>query len=537
MKIDTIRHCALCLVFAFSANATATESWQIVSQQRTVDAVATVQLDSDNLMEDLSATTDLDDFGHFSETIAAEPLRSIGGRFAEAKARAIQNSVLATNRISAHGSAYGRSNTNGSGSFAETDAFSNVYITFELAAAGTVRLTGLLQSDFFGQAGIELVGGAGAIDYRQRVQGTYETLSLNEEWELPAGVYYLFVDAFADTEAAAGSSDYQRGLFSIELELITCSDPSDPVTYTNVPLAVTDFSNGIYRNLDPDGGADWTVAGALDSSVDSVQGITRHPITGDYYLLFRDSGGQSLGVLNVETLELTSSVSITNSDPLAAGDLLDIAFYEDGTLYGVYPLILTGIGALGEVNSATGTATPLNAWVTIDATDGAALAFMPASPQLLIAAGNALRTYDVLSADSGDATPPSFPVCTAIAFHPVTGAFVAATGTGAIRTIDLGTGAATPYGSVPPAELLSGLEFIDSITVEVEIVCGLSQGDFGDPNLDGILDLGDHAEFVDCMTGPGGNVNAPLCLHFDYDFDGDCDLRDFSSFQISITPP
>ncbi|MCH9001107.1 MAG: hypothetical protein IIC02_00915, partial [Planctomycetes bacterium] len=42
----------------------------------------------------------------------------------------------------------------------------------------------------------------------------------------------------------------------------------------------------------------------------------------------------------------------------------------------------------------------------------------------------------------------------------------------------------------------------------------------GDCNATGIADLLDHADFADCLTGPGGGLPMPDCNCFDVDGDG-----------------
>ncbi len=53
----------------------------------------------------------------------------------------------------------------------------------------------------------------------------------------------------------------------------------------------------------------------------------------------------------------------------------------------------------------------------------------------------------------------------------------------------------------------------------------------GDLNGNGVVDLGDHDAFLDCITAPGGGV--PLgCDAAEMDGDGDIDLSDWAQFQI-----
>ena len=51
----------------------------------------------------------------------------------------------------------------------------------------------------------------------------------------------------------------------------------------------------------------------------------------------------------------------------------------------------------------------------------------------------------------------------------------------------------------------------------------------GDVDADGDIDLGDHAAFAACLTGPGGGI-LPDCDSADLDADGDVDLEDFTEF-------
>ena len=56
----------------------------------------------------------------------------------------------------------------------------------------------------------------------------------------------------------------------------------------------------------------------------------------------------------------------------------------------------------------------------------------------------------------------------------------------------------------------------------------------GDCNATGIADLLDHADFADCLTGPGGGLPTPDCNCFDVDGDGDADLLDFAELQVAL---
>ena len=57
----------------------------------------------------------------------------------------------------------------------------------------------------------------------------------------------------------------------------------------------------------------------------------------------------------------------------------------------------------------------------------------------------------------------------------------------------------------------------------------------GDCNATGIADLFDHADFADCLSGPGGGLLMPDCNCFDVDGDGDGDLFDAALIQESFS--
>jgi hypothetical protein len=54
----------------------------------------------------------------------------------------------------------------------------------------------------------------------------------------------------------------------------------------------------------------------------------------------------------------------------------------------------------------------------------------------------------------------------------------------------------------------------------------------GDFDCDQSVDRSDFAHWGDCMTGPSHNSYGAGCQSFDYEFDGDVDLRDFGRFQL-----
>ncbi len=56
----------------------------------------------------------------------------------------------------------------------------------------------------------------------------------------------------------------------------------------------------------------------------------------------------------------------------------------------------------------------------------------------------------------------------------------------------------------------------------------------GDTDANGSVDLDDHAALEQCLLGPDAGLDTG-CECFDFDDDGDNDLRDFAEFQTSFT--
>ncbi len=58
----------------------------------------------------------------------------------------------------------------------------------------------------------------------------------------------------------------------------------------------------------------------------------------------------------------------------------------------------------------------------------------------------------------------------------------------------------------------------------------------GDYDCDRIVDLTDFSHWIDCITGPHGEPYTDDCEPFDFDYDGDVDLRDLGGFQNAFAP-
>jgi hypothetical protein len=78
------------------------------------------------------------------------------------------------------------------------------------------------------------------------------------------------------------------------------------------------------------------------------------------------------------------------------------------------------------------------------------------------------------------------------------------------------------------------------------VLCGLvDMGAYefgiGNYDCDQTINLMDYAVWVGCVTGPAGRGSADPpypagCEAFDFDADGDVDLRDFAGFELVMTP-
>ncbi len=90
--------------------------------------------------------------------------------------------------------------------------------------------------------------------------------------------------------------------------------------------------------------------------------------------------------------------------------------------------------------------------------------------------------------------------------------------------IMMDTGAPTidPCGSAPNPVRIDALAAVTGIA-----------GD-GDANGDGVVDILDLAEFLACLTGPGGGPVGPDCRFADFHADDDVDLADFAEFQVAF---
>jgi hypothetical protein len=87
-----------------------------------------------------------------------------------------------------------------------------------------------------------------------------------------------------------------------------------------------------------------------------------------------------------------------------------------------------------------------------------------------------------------------------------------------------------------PAEVLAATVMVSFDTSALTLSGPLSAAILGDADADGDIDLADHADFVECLTGPSGNTTPP-CTLVDLDADGDVDLGDFRDFQRVLPTP
>jgi len=74
------------------------------------------------------------------------------------------------------------------------------------------------------------------------------------------------------------------------------------------------------------------------------------------------------------------------------------------------------------------------------------------------------------------------------------------------------------------------------LSTEIDAIADVAEGQFGDAENDGDIDLDDYAIFSGCMIGPEVTAPTSPCRVMDFDQDDDVDLRDFAQWQIVFSP-
>ena len=75
------------------------------------------------------------------------------------------------------------------------------------------------------------------------------------------------------------------------------------------------------------------------------------------------------------------------------------------------------------------------------------------------------------------------------------------------------------------------------LSTEIDAVADVAEGQLGDAENDGDLDLDDYVILSNCVTGPGVTAPTSPCRVMDFDQDGDVDLGDYAGFQAAFTQP
>jgi hypothetical protein len=519
-----VRALVVCTAIATITTAATAQSLQVTNLSREVSAVGAARIGDDVQTDSDAVTAAPDDYGHFDASVHASAAVDAGDDHAGAITSASQSSLVATNRVHASGSAAGSSETHGLGTFAETDSFSNFLVGFALDEPLYVALAGDLISNDFGQANLRLSGPSGTI-VEFYVQGAGIWTEVDELLELQPGTYFLWLEAFADSEAQNDNLDYQGGSFDITLELHACNDP-DPVTYENVPLGVSTATNVLHRNLNPDGGTDWDAVG----NCCAARGIAVHPNTGVVYVVAGTGLFQTLLTVDPDTGQTLTSVPIILANPFDDSGIWDIAFDRDGTLYGTHGV--QAIGWLVEIDPATGIVTFTDLLLFPDPQYGVAITFAPGTRILYATTGPSeiLLWLNLDTQDGDQIILPNMEQMTALAFHPSGDPFIVATIAAQILEVDLASQTFAPaFDAPPPSAYLEGLAYAPEVVADPPLTCTPVDGDPGDGNRDGVIDVADLNLFAGCMTGPDHSVATPACLHFDVDHDGDSDLADMAA--------
>lgn len=539
-RCDRVSKCFLLGVFGLTVQArdALADSWEIANQFRSTNSVSVAgTLKESHTDSDEAAASDFGLFESQTEALASHVDPS-STPIVEAEAVTIANqcSILATNRITVGGRVGASASAMGTVSMAESDALSDFSVVLILDEPGTVELTGYAESSNFGQVSVTL-NGPNFFSYDKFVQGSSDEFHFDEQFLVEAGTYTFRVNSVADAEAFDGNSGGQGASWDLELRLLECTDPGDPVLQTAY-YAVDRESNTVHRNFDLTGGGSWDSPGSFDIGA-SGHALTVHPESNEIYVIDEGGGTEFLGTIDPNTGAVTSLTAIANSDPLALPGLEDIAFDENGNLYCIYEWLVPGIGFFGTVDVNSGLVTPTG-WGQISFSGtNARMAFDPVSGLLYFSTGTSLGTVDV---NSGDITPVSLnapPEFSALSFHPSGSPFMACSTSAALFEIHPDTGVVAPLpGALLPPTVLSGFDQVTTIIGGGDPVCTPLDGDLGDVTDDNLVTSADIAEYVDCITGPGGGIPAiSSCVHADMQQDGDVDLADFASFAIELAAP
>ncbi len=530
--------CAFALLCSVP-QSTFSSNWEILLQSRRANCATSAGVELEHVDDEVDEQSD--DFGLFETQIASvssvqgSPKR---GMTAVASTNASQHSILSTNLITVKGQLGASAEATGPSANSEADAFSDFRAVLSLDSSETVHLTGTASSFSFGQVAIRL-DGPDFFSYLLHVQDNSAFFRIDETFDLEPGVYTFDVSTFADFEAFDGDLGGQGADWDLQLQLIECTEPSEPVLQTAY-YAVDRGSNTVHRNFDLTGGGSWDSPGQFDIGA-TGHGLTVHPISNTIYFIDEGGGTEFLGTLDPNTGAVTSLTAISNSDPLALPGLEDIAFDANGTLYCIYEWIIPGVGFFGTVDVDSGLVTPTG-WGQISFSGAnARMAFDPSSGLLYFSTGSSLSTVDVVT---GDITPVPLaapPVFSALSFHPSGSPFIACTSSAELVEIHPGSGIVAPLsGALLPPTVLSGLDQVTTIIGGGDPVCTPLDGNLGDVTDDGLVTSADIAGFVDCITGPGGGIpSTSACVHADMQQDGDVDLVDFASFagQLGALAP
>ena len=105
--------------------------------------------------------------------------------------------------------------------------------------------------------------------------------------------------------------------------------------------------------------------------------------------------------------------------------------------------------------------------------------------------------------------------------------------------IDPATGEAANLDGFDHVRITTALNLIDlpfgELSTEIDAVADVAEGQFGDAENDGDVDLDDYVILRQCLTGPGEAAPPSPCRVMDFDQDGDVDLLDYAGFQAGFT--
>jgi probable HAF family extracellular repeat protein len=292
----------------------------------------------------------------------------------------------------------------------------------------------------------------------------------------------------------------------------------DVVELVGTVYAVAMDTAGLYEVTAPSGATLELVDYFSDAGITHALSITRHPTTGELYMIAVIGSDNYLTKVDPATADVEVLGALGN---WIDGDIVSIAFGIDGTLYGLQDHFLFDAAILiidpdnPDAPALLTTGSP-GLWkaLAVDPRDG--MIYQTGGSNLMrIDPQNPtpVLVSDHINLDIGG-----------MGFNPVTGELLALLESGNIYSIDIVAGTYRQFNNAYYGLTPSGMVFAPtSLDANGDLVP--DECTPGDADGDGLIGLADYAEFGDCLTGPEGGVFVG-CGIFNTNVDNDVDLDD-----------